>query len=531
MRQVFCVIAVTSAVISCIAALGAFFVTLPAGSSALVITGDTMRSILLAAFASISLGGLAAYLIQRKLLGESLDLLEQTMLFLAQDNCEKHFEPAKNFRGGLKKLFDALETLRVRSKSNYDWLQGLLTGIYVPFLLVDTDEKIVFTNDLLIDLLEIDGDKGKQYGRTLAEVFYSDPSRKTLVGRAMAEREVFLNKELTIDGHKGKRTHVLAAISYLADSLDTVFGGLCLYRDITENKRQEEQILAHGEKLTKAVQQSEEVITQLSQTTHRLEQEIKLVTEGANVQQQRTADSSSAMIHMNDSLEHVVSNADSAAKQTAFASERVKEGTKVLEESVGTIQHSQNLAASLREDMSVLGKKAEDIGAVLTVIADIADQTNLLALNAAIEAARAGDAGRGFAVVADEVRKLAEKTMVATKEIETAIKGIQDSARSNVHNTEVASDAISRATEMVERSGSILQEAVRFVETSAEAVQAIVATTEGQKGAIGHASQSTEEIHNIAVGVFQSMQQSAQVVHDVGAITDKLKNIIADIHN
>jgi len=45
---------------------------------------------------------------------------------------------------------------------------------------------------------------------------------------------------------------------------------------------------------------------------------------------------------------------------------------------------------------------ANEIGAVVKLISEIAGQTNLLALNATIESARAGEAGRGFAVVAAE---------------------------------------------------------------------------------------------------------------------------------
>jgi methyl-accepting chemotaxis protein len=520
MRLYFCVIAVSLASISSVAAV-----------VALSLAGSDIPGIILAGLASIGLGALAAWLLLRKMLGQALESLEKAMLFLAQNDCKTRYEPMKSFYGGLKKLPEALETLRLNGKSHYDWFQGLVAGIVQPFVLVDTDERIVLSNDILMDMLEIDGAKENIYGRRIGDVFYNEPGRTTLIGKAMHNREFFRNVELIVNGHKGKKTNVMVSIRYLADSDDNVFGCLGLYYDISENRRQEEKILANNEKFAKAAQQSGEIIEGLTLAADRLDQEVRMVTEKAGAQQKSTADTSSIMLQIKSSLAQTASSADSASRQAAFASERVHEGADMLEESVNTIQNAHDLASSLRKDMGNLGEKAENIGQVLHVIADIADQTNLLALNAAIEAARAGDAGRGFAVVADEVRKLAEKTMTATKEIEAAIKGMQDSARGNVRNTEVASEAIRHGTEMVERSGVILREAVSFVETTAEAVQVIVSATKEQAEAISHATLSTEEIHTLAVEVFQSMQQSAQVVYDVEEITKNLHEVIANMDN
>ena len=526
MKKVFFTIAIASSVISCILAVGICLAigSLGAGGAGFDVKDGVFLT--LGLLIAVCLGALAAYFLQGHILGVPLNALEESMRNLAQGKWTTKIDSA----GGLTSLSSTLEALRVTCRENAERLQGILSGVHVPFLLVDTNERVLATNDPLMRMLEIDGSKERQHGRTLAEVFYNDPSRKTLVGKAMSDREIFMNKELIINGHKGKQTHAMGTISYLADSEGRVFGGLCLYLDMTEHRRQEGIIQANSAKLATAAQKSREVLAHLGETMHKLNQEIKTVTDGAHAQQKRTAEASTVMLQMNRSLEQVAANADSAEQQAGFASERVKEGANVLEKSVTSIQHAHDLADSLRKDMGDLGQKAEDIGQVLNVIADIADQTNLLALNAAIEAARAGEAGRGFAVVADEVRKLAEKTMVATKEIESAIKGMQQSARSNVQNTVVASDAIRQGTELVERSGSILQEAVKFVETTANAVHVIVSATGGQAQAISHATQSTEEIHQIAVGVFQSMQQSAQVVHNVEEIAKDLQTIIADMN-
>jgi len=232
---------------------------------------------------------------------------------------------------------------------------------------------------------------------------------------------------------------------------------------------------------------------------------------------------------MNASVMEVARNAAGAAEQAETARHKAQEGASALDDSVRTIREAKQLADTLREHMGELGKQAEDIGRVLDVIADIADQTNLLALNAAIEAARAGEAGRGFAVVADEVRKLAEKTMNATREVDTAIKGIQTSARSNIDNTRKATDAIEVGTGMVGKSGEILREIVRLVETTADSVRNIATASEEQSAASEQITRSTDEINRIASETADAMQQSARAVQDVASLADELHGVIEEM--
>jgi methyl-accepting chemotaxis protein len=175
--------------------------------------------------------------------------------------------------------------------------------------------------------------------------------------------------------------------------------------------------------------------------------------------------------------------------------------------------------------MEQLDHRAEEIGVVLGVIEDIADQTNLLALNAAIEAARAGEAGRGFAVVADEVRKLAEKTMNATSEVHSAVKGIQEVARENVRATQTAVNSVTRSTELAGRSGEALASILSTTRDTADQVHSIATAAEQQSSASEQISAATsdvtrvcEETDELMVEASRAIEALAELARHLGAV-------------
>jgi len=238
------------------------------------------------------------------------------------------------------------------------------------------------------------------------------------------------------------------------------------------------------------------------------------------------AETATAMEEMNATVLEVAKNASQASDSSHDARNKALEGAKIVAQVVTSIGSVQTVSAAMKEDMGLLGKQAEGIGAIMNVISDIADQTNLLALNAAIEAARAGDAGRGFAVVADEVRKLAEKTMTATKEVGDAISGIQHGTKKNLENVERAVTAIEQATTLANSSGETLQEIVHLVEVSADQVRSIAAASEQQSAASEEINRSIEEVNRISSETAGAMTQSAQAVGELANQAGNLRGLI-----
>ena len=227
--------------------------------------------------------------------------------------------------------------------------------------------------------------------------------------------------------------------------------------------------------------------------------------------------------------EKVAEQATNANREAGASREIAEEGGRTIQEAIEGIQ---SLGAAVRESsekVNLLGERAEQIGAVIAVINDIADQTNLLALNAAIKAARAGEHGRGFAVVADEVRKLAERTVTATGEIEGSISEIQGDTRAVV-------DAMDHGREAAETGSELAGKAQENLDRIIETFQGVLGLTESITTSAGEQrdvstsvsrqmleiAQRGEEVAGSAAAASESSEQVMAAASDVQSVIHKL---------
>lgn len=135
------------------------------------------------------------------------------------------------------------------------------------------------------------------------------------------------------------------------------------------------------------------------------------------------------MLQQQTAVEDSTNNATALVNHTVdVATHSASQAHSVSED----IKHLVSNIDGVREKISSLNQRTEEVSSILGVIKGIAEQTNLLALNAAIEAARAGEQGRGFAVVAEEVRNLASRTAEATGNIEHIISQFQQGSEESL---------------------------------------------------------------------------------------------------
>lgn len=316
-------------------------------------------------------------------------------------------------------------------------------------------------------------------------------------------------------------------LGYLLDQSGQRIGHVEIGEDITDRIRLErESKEAATQTRHTLVQQLEGVVAGLDSGATNLNHALEDVRNQASVAAARLAEAATAMNEMNATVLEVASNAEGAADAASSVQNQAQEGNALVVRTIDSLHTLRELSMNLRTDMEGLDKQAKDIGTVLTLIRDIADQTNLLALNAAIEAARAGEAGRGFAVVADEVRKLAEKTMSATRDVESAIESIQQGTYKSSSTMDNAVSAIEATGQVGEESGQALEHIASLSADSSMRVSAIAAAATEQSAASEEINRSITEVNHLAAEIARLMGDAVSRTAEMASETHNLTDIV-----
>ena len=220
-----------------------------------------------------------------------------------------------------------------------------------------------------------------------------------------------------------------------------------------------------------------------------------------------------------ESAQRVAQNAE----QTASAARSGHGTVEMTHESIGGIRRQVDQIVS---HMLELGKKSQEVGAVLDIVSELAEQTNILAINATIEAAGAGEAGKRFAVVADEIRKLADRVGGSTKEVRSLIEDVRSAVNTTVMATETGSKAVDAGSKQFGDVASAFRQIANLVGTTTDAAREIELSTKQQSSAVEQVNIAIASVTQASVETETSAGQTLQTVSQMAALSRDLLRII-----
>ncbi len=471
---------------------------------------------------------LAILFISRRLIFGPLSRIVSFVGKVADGNYQAELQGKFQFE--LVSLADDIKAMVAEIKNKIGFSQGALQAIKTPALVIGTDQKIIWANQEVVDLVGLNEKPEDIIGWSGGKFLYDEENKQTLSDKAIAEQRA-MSADVDYTNRLGDKRAISIATTPFYDMDNNLLGAFSFWMDLTEIKAQQRKIEAQNEKIAETAREAFAVADQMAGAAEELSAQIEQSSKGTDIQRQRVTETATSMEEMNSTVLEVARNASGAAEGSDNAKIKAEEGQKIVESAINAITQVQNQAQQLKVNMETLGQQAEDIGNVMNVISDIADQTNLLALNAAIEAARAGEAGRGFAVVADEVRKLAEKTMTATKEVGDAIENIQQGTRGAAVGMDRAVKSVEEATTLAGRSGEALSEIVNLVDQASDQVRSIATASEEQSASSEEINMAVGEINRISSETAEAMEQSASAIADLARLAQELNRLIQDLQD
>lgn len=256
------------------------------------------------------------------------------------------------------------------------------------------------------------------------------------------------------------------------------------------------------------------IVKTVSSSAVQLQATAQSLSDGAHKSGSRASSVSAASERSSRNVQTVATAAEELSASIADISHQVTQAAEIS----STAAQKASLANGMVEGLS---QAAERIGAVISLINDIASQTNLLALNATIEAARAGDAGKGFAVVAGEVKDLANQTARATGEIAGQITTVQD-------ETDKAVQAIKGVGAIIEKVREISGGIAAAVEEQGVATQEIARTVEEVAQGAQEVSSNVADITDSALSIVGASDQLLAAATDLAANSANLRQEVAE---
>jgi len=240
-----------------------------------------------------------------------------------------------------------------------------------------------------------------------------------------------------------------------------------------------------------------------------------------------------AMTEISTTISELVATSRQIAESAQRVAQIAEQTAAAARSGEGTVDKGQDAIAAIRRQidqvvnhMLDLGRKSQEIGAVLDVVAELAEQTNILAINATIEASGAGEAGKRFSVVAEEIRKLADRVAASTKGIRNQIDDVRGAVNTTVMATESGAKAVEAGARQFSEVTQAFKQIATLVSTTTEAAREIELSTKQQASAAEQVRIAVTDVAQTTQETEASSSQTLQTASQLAGLSLDLRRLI-----
>ena len=262
----------------------------------------------------------------------------------------------------------------------------------------------------------------------------------------------------------------------------------------------------------------------VSDATIEVANAISQVAYQSDEQHKDTVDSVNKLNHLGDNIRETAEASEKIGLMLQKNIELKDEGLSSVNDLKSANEENNKNTAIIEDLIHKIDEHSNDIGAIITIITNVAKQTNLLALNASIEASRAGEEGRGFAVVAEEIRKLANETAGATDEISDKISQMKA-------QSEEAVEFVSKNRAGVDRINKTVEGTERVIYNISDGLQALI---DDIKIIINHNQEINKKKDEVLVmlgNVTDATQDNSAAIEEISATAQEQSSTVIEITN